>query len=381
MTWTRGWLPLILLVSGVSGAAAAPPPVTSLRFEADPEGQLVIRGSAASPGLLDLEVHPVDDPGAGLHREVVLPGGGEAVRLRPPRPGVYQVSASLRTLSWGPPRAVASRGAGPGRVREPAFLASSLDGDLVVTDRANRRLQVLTATGRYRFGFGASEFTGSGSEPAGVAAAPNGRLYVVDSLGGRVLRFSPQGRPLGEATLERAMPRPGGLAVIRNQDLLLALPREDSVLLLDSQGRVRRQLGGFGTAPGRLRGPEDVATVDSSSFWVSESGNARVQHLQLSGDALGVIQGELRAPAGLDLGPRGLLYVADRGTRSVHVLDPAGGELMQVGHPTLGDPVDVAAMPDGSLFVSDRRRSTIWLLPSTAAVTYRTGQVSLESVR
>jgi sugar lactone lactonase YvrE len=74
------------------------------------------------------------------------------------------------------------KGSGPGEFIQPHALALAPDGTLIVGDRSNNRVQILTSEGKFL-----REFH-SFSRPSGVAVDRNGMLYVADSESGSVSR-------------------------------------------------------------------------------------------------------------------------------------------------------------------------------------------------
>jgi sugar lactone lactonase YvrE len=74
------------------------------------------------------------------------------------------------------------RGSGPGEFMQPHGLALAPDGTLIVADRSNNRVQILTTDGKF-----VREFH-SFSRPSGVAVDKSGTLYVADSESGSVTR-------------------------------------------------------------------------------------------------------------------------------------------------------------------------------------------------
>ena len=74
------------------------------------------------------------------------------------------------------------KGSGPGEFIQPHALALAPDGTLIVGDRSNNRVQILSTDGKF-----IREFH-SFSRPSGVAVDRNGMLYVADSESGSVSR-------------------------------------------------------------------------------------------------------------------------------------------------------------------------------------------------
>lgn len=79
-------------------------------------------------------------------------------------------------------REFGKKGSGPGEFIQPHALALAPDGNLIVGDRSNNRVQILTTDGKF-----IREFH-SFSRPSGVAVDKAGNLYVADSESGSVSR-------------------------------------------------------------------------------------------------------------------------------------------------------------------------------------------------
>ncbi|MDY0060262.1 MAG: NHL repeat-containing protein [Myxococcota bacterium] len=156
---------------------------------------------------------------------------------------------------------------------------------LVVVDNDNHLLRILDrATGRLLTttgGFG--ETAGKLRHPATVAEGPDGGLYVVDVLGGRVIRYNPDGQQ-------------------------------------------PRQISGWGTEPGTLFRPKGVAVDRLGRVFVSDSLFGIVQVFDATGKALGVLAASgkplrLAAPTSLTLDDRERLHVVETRANRVIVLE------------------------------------------------------------
>ena len=73
------------------------------------------------------------------------------------------------------------RGRADGDFVYPRGLAVNLDGDIIIADTGNHRIQIMTSFGVYKRKFG-KKGTGKGEfdEPTGVAEMPNGDIAVAD---------------------------------------------------------------------------------------------------------------------------------------------------------------------------------------------------------
>ena len=95
--------------------------------------------------------------------------------------------------------AIGTSGSNPGEFLYPCALAPDPDGNIVVADFGNGRVQVLTAYGAFVRSFGAPGIgPGEMLGPCGLAVDAQGRVYVADALSTRVQLFDQSGRVTGQ---------------------------------------------------------------------------------------------------------------------------------------------------------------------------------------
>jgi phage tail-like protein len=134
-------------------------------------------------------------------------------------------------------------------------------------------------------------------------------------------------------------------------------PELDATLFYDGQRHVLELLP---TAPRQEREPLPGIAVDvNGEVYRAEGRQVRVRRCDGSEVPL-VRQPQVFArPAGLALDRRGLLYVADPLAHRVVAILPEDGSVQAVLDGGLQEPVDVAAAPDGRLYVADRAGGVI----------------------
>ena len=154
-----------------------------------PSGAVAAQASAPSTQ----EVVPDRDPEAvtmadGTRFSLTNDGGGRNHRIR------VHDRDNQRVRSY-----IGTGGTGPGEFVYPCALASDPDGNLVVADFGNGRVQVLTAYGEFVRSFG-SPGIGPGEMlgPCGLEVDDQGRVYVADALSTRVQLFDQSGRVIGQ---------------------------------------------------------------------------------------------------------------------------------------------------------------------------------------
>ncbi len=163
--------------------------------------------------------------------------------------------------------------------------------------------------------------------PIGLAAGPNGDVFISDAATHRVLRYGSDGLlvPLAgsgaRAGGSEGFNTPGGLALDQAGNVYVVDILNGRVVKLAPDGSFLRQFGRLGDTAGTLSRPKDVAVDSAGNVYVSDSLLASVQVFDPDGDYLGFIGREdpgdshsaslFQAPAGLEI-VQDRLYVVDR---------------------------------------------------------------------
>jgi len=180
------------------------------------------------------------------------------------------------------------------------------------------------------------------------------RVYVLDAQSSALLRFGDEGGFLDVLRSFRAdgVETPRAIAVDRMVRVLAALTSRHQARLFDGSQGTETIVGGFGTRPGELSRPLGVAFAPDGSFYVADTGNARIQRFSAVGNFMGAFSDSLGEPRGLTVGPTGELFVADARRRSLWLLGPAGGARDEL---RLGpqNPVDVTVVGDTAWVLED----------------------------
>jgi DNA-binding beta-propeller fold protein YncE len=230
--------------------------------------------------------------------------------------------------------AITSAKPAKGKFNEPIGIATTTTG-LVVADSANQRIDLFTSV--------ASGATPQGSWPAGgfdngapglawpKAAAYNsttGTLWIADTYNQRVAEYSTTGRATG------------------------------------------RTLGGAGTAPGKMLLPSGVVTYQGNVA-VADTLNGRVEMFNPVTKTLVWSYPGLNQPRGLSISGT-TIYVADTGDQQIVKLNADTGALAGLfGAPPTGplqSPTGVAAMADGSVWVSDMTANQLFQFSSQGSL-------------
>ena len=182
-----------------------------------------------------------------------LPDGGLVVGdTGHSRVHVYRPDGS-ETASWGAP------GAGDGLFKTITDVAVSGDGVIATLDTGNHEIQLFDERGAFIRRLPAAQI--GIAEAMGIAWGPDGKIYVADTSGSRVVRLAPDGAP--EASLREAvaplapLEQPTDVAVTPD-GTVYAVDLRKRVVRFNAEGRIdrawsvthRRRPGR--RAPGRL---------------------------------------------------------------------------------------------------------------------------------
>jgi DNA-binding beta-propeller fold protein YncE len=268
--------------------------------------------------------------------------------------------------SWPPTfsSSFGSSGTGNGQFNVPTGIAvNPIDGDVVVSDEKNNRIEVFNETAEVVQKFG-SEGTGHGKlkEPRGVATDSKGNVWVADSGNDRVEQFSETGEYVSQfgtkGTGNGQLSEPKGVAVDSKGNVWVADSGNDRVEEFNEKGEYVRQFS-TGTDPvGVAVDPNgNVWSADEATTGAIEEHSEKGVFLQKFASR-GAGNGQVDEPARLAFDSTGHLWVADSGNNRIEVFNEAGGYVTQFGLYGSGSggieqPRAVAVDPRGNVWIAD----------------------------
>ncbi len=182
-------------------------------------------------------------------------------------------------LQWGDPQG--QPGSAPGQFYGPRGLAFDREGNVLVVDTGNKRVQKFSPEGAFLAqygGPGAAE--GLLNEPVGIAVDGQGNVYVTDTWNHRIQKFDPQFSFLAQwevpVWLSESVVNKPFLAVDAEGNVVASDPEGHRVFRLNDKGEVQAVWGGFGTDNASLNLPLGVAMDGLGNVYVADSGNRRV---------------------------------------------------------------------------------------------------------
>jgi len=171
------------------------------------------------------------------------------------------------------------------RLWGPRGLAVSKDGKIYVTDTGNKRVMVFTSDGKPLFEF---DKTGDASldEPVGIAIGPDGNVYVADTWNMRVAIYSPEGQFISSFEVKGwnsdSMDNKPYIAVDQEGRVIVTDPEGYRVLVFSSGGNPQFVFGKYGPEENAFGLPNGVALDSSGYLWIADAGNNRLVRFSIN---------------------------------------------------------------------------------------------------
>lgn len=221
---------------------------------------------------------------------------------------------------------IGTKGSGQGQLGAPNGIAVDSTGSIYIADASNHRVQKLAADGKLIAEWRGPDVGFYG--PRRIAIGPDDSVYVLDQGRTRVVKFSPDGKVLtvwgSKGAGDGQFDDPAAVALDPTANkVYVADPRNKRIQVFDSDGKfitkwIVPEWGG-------PYGFEDL-TIDSKTgrLYASSANMNSVLIFDLNGNRVGALTpkppDQLEGPSGLALADR-KLYVANMGGNHVIVID------------------------------------------------------------
>ena len=269
-----------------------------------------------------------------------------------------------------------SSGTGNGQFNQPTGIAvNPANGNLVVPDEGNNRVQIFNESGTYLSQFG-SFGTGNGqfNQPRGAAVDLKGNVWIVDTGNNRVQKFNESGTYLSQfgtkGTGNGQFTSPKNLAVDAKGNIWVADSGNKRIEKFNEKGEYVLQFSA-GT------NPIGVAVDANGNVWTdneNETG-AIEEHNESCGFVTSFVKrgsesGQVLEPKRLAVDANGYIWVPDAANNRVEVFNSKGEFVTKFGSFGSGTeqmnyPVGVAVDPRGNIWIDDNNnRVDHWKISS-----------------
>jgi tripartite motif-containing protein 71 len=251
---------------------------------------------------------------------------------------------------WG------SRGSDDGEFIDPAGIAVALDGTVYVVDSSNYRIQYFTSNGSFLGKWGSKgEEAGEFVSPEGIGVSPQGDVYVTDIKTNRVQCFTSTGSYLREWRFESA--EPGQYWEGESPDTPVAIevsPNGHVYVVGDMSGEIREY-----TPTGSL-----IREWGYMGYWGPGEPGWYAGALPPAGS--------LWLPYGIAVAPNGDVYVADTGSDRVQYFSPTSYFKGMWGETGRGQgefrwPGSITVSNNGDVYVADQLNARVQLFSASGS--------------
>lgn len=225
-----------------------------------------------------------------------------------------------------------TQGTGPGQFDRPAGLAVDNNNRIIVADKDNHRVQVFTMEGLFVLMFGEKGCRpGQFNYPWDVAANSIGQIVVSDTRNHRVQLFNSDGKYLakygfeGMNSLWKNFDSPRGVCFNHTGSVIATDFNNHRLVIIEPDFSHAKFLGGEGTGLKQFLRPQGIVCDDEGRIVVADSRNNRIQVFQSNGAFLwtvgraGTGEGEMDRPSGICISPDGRIIVVDFGNNRVQI--------------------------------------------------------------
>jgi sugar lactone lactonase YvrE len=193
-------------------------------------------------------------------------------------------------LDGTPKRVIGKPGNGPGEFSAPGGVAATANGDLLVADFYNHRVQLLKPNGAFIRQWGETGQTGHTAGrfdyPTDVAVGRNGSIYAADGYGNRIQVFSPLGTFLRKwgGPFARGIYGPfngwfmtaTSVAIDAEGNVFVADFYNDRIQKFSADGDFRTSFGGRGGGADQFEHAIAVAVAKDGTVFAADLGNNRI---------------------------------------------------------------------------------------------------------
>ena len=222
---------------------------------------------------------------------------------------------------------------------KPYGVAASPDGRIYVADTAARRVFAFDTDAKTVSFVGESGSAGRLVKPIGVAVDAQGTVFVADVTLKRVFGYARDGRLSLAIGHDGELANPSGLAVDRvNKRLYVADAAKHHILSYSTvDGSPGPTIGKRGAENGEFNYPTNLTVDASGRLYVTDTLNFRIQMFDAKGrfvgafGTLGDSPGCLNRPKGIGVDSQGHIYVIDASFNNFQIFDQRGQLLLFVG--------------------------------------------------
>jgi tetratricopeptide (TPR) repeat protein len=192
--------------------------------------------------------------------------------------------------------------------------------------------------------------------PVDITFDMEGNFYIAGFGTSNIIKFNSNGEPIAnwKGSFTKKIEKPVALGYFKEKVFVSDFGR-DEILIFDLNGKILQTIGGSGSEPGKFHGPSGITFDEGGNFYVSDSGNNRIQKFNANGEFEIQFSGSesfrLKNPAGLFYF-KNQVYVIDKDNVRVLIFDLDGNVLSQITKPEWKKPRNIKII-ENEIYLTD----------------------------
>jgi outer membrane protein assembly factor BamB len=178
--------------------------------------------------------------------------------------------------------------------------------------------------------------------PTDILFDNEGNIFILSFDTANIIKLDTNGFPVGNFKGSLGRSFEGPLFFTYHNDLIYISDfKSDRIYVMNTNGYFQERFSGIGKEGGKFYGPTGIAVSQDNHLFVADSGNNRIQKLNLNGKFISEFgmegRGKLKMPSGICF-QNEKLYVADKGNKRLVVFDEEGNFIKEITHASIKVP-------------------------------------------
>jgi len=254
----------------------------------------------------------------------------------------------------GPILTFGSYGNENGQFYYPYGVTVNSNGNIIVSDFGNNRIQIFDSSGNFlstfgSFGNGNGQFNG----PIGTAINSKGNLIVCDRDNNRIQIFDSEGKfistfgSFGKGNGQFSDPEK--ICVDKNYNILVCDCGNNRIQIFDSEGKFISKFGSKGNGNGQFHGPEGITINSKGNILICDFSNHRIQIFNSEGQFISTFgsfgngNGQFNYTYGICVDNNDNIFVCDFGNNRIQIFDSNGEYITQF---KVNKPIEITVDPN-----------------------------------
>jgi len=241
----------------------------------------------------------------------------------------------------GPKLTFGSEGNGNGQFDNPREVTTDSNGNILICDKYNHRIQIFDSNGNFISKFG-TKGNGNGqvNYPIGIAINSKGNIIVSDFLNYKIQIFDSKSQfisKFGSRGNENGQfNNPVGLAIDLNDNILVSDNNNNRIQIFDCEGKFLLKFGSEGNENGQFDHPVGIAINSKGNIIVCDQNNNRIQIFDCEGNFIskfgskGKENSQFVFPWSVCVDLDDNILVCDRNNNRIQIFDSNGTYITQI---------------------------------------------------